>query len=188
MGRAADHVLFGSVALREVPAHQAADGRPVVTVERLFAGGLDDPQVDVRVVGLPGHHDPHVDVQELDQPRVERDVRDAGGLRLGDDAIDLFQGNDLDLREPRVPASEDQPHEQIDGPAVVVADGIRRARAVLGCRFGSPGKRQRQIAERLRLLGPQFEDLLKRLHGQVQLSDLEQAMPQHAKQGRLLQL
>ena len=83
----ADHIFLGPIAAGEVGAYQPADGGTVVAVVGLFAGRFDHPKVDIGVVGVPGHDDADVDVEEFYKPLVDGDFLDAGGPRLGDHGV-----------------------------------------------------------------------------------------------------
>ena len=120
----------------------------------------------------------------------KRDYGDARRLRPRNDPVEFLQGDHFDLWEAAVPAAHYDLGQEIDGTAVVGADGVRRRNPVQGIviELGPPGQGQGQVAVGLRLLGPQVQHPLEGLHGQVQLPDLLEPVSHHPQQGRLLQL
>ncbi len=74
-GRAAQQIFLGAVALGHVVGETAADRGARIVIDGALAARLVNPQVDVARLGLPFDHHPEIDVEQSDQPRVERRAR-----------------------------------------------------------------------------------------------------------------
>ena len=67
--------------------------RQAITVEAALARRLDDPQIHVGHVSVPGEHHAHVHVQQAPEPRVECDALTARELIAVEDQFVLYVPN-----------------------------------------------------------------------------------------------
>ena len=153
-----------------------------MAVERLLAGRFNDVKIDVRVVGVPAHHDADIDVEELPEAGVDEiDLRERGAveaLEPRQQPVELHERNHLDLFEARPLADnhviEKKRRAQAVGPSMVAVHPVSEC--------------QGEVAKRLRVLPPQAADAVEDLDSPIEFARLAQSPGEHPKQRGVVQL
>ncbi len=129
-----------------------------MAVKRLFSRWFDDTEIQVGRRRVPGHDDPDVDVDGSDQSLVERRLFHPSFTGQRKHVVQLRQGDDFDLGVV-VPVVHHDVGQQVEGAFIVVACAFTTSP------FGSLGKHQCQVAERLGLFRAELGQLFEQQNG-----------------------